>query len=102
VPFPDIVESIRPSVVGMGLLVDPRDPLSVVILGTGFLAETGEVVGVVFATRVKPHEVPLPGSKGPRKVATIPLPTGFGYAVPINRLREEPRARHRLPPVIHE
>ena len=92
-PFPDIVESIRPSVVGMGLLVDP---------GTGFLAETGEVVGVVFATRVKPHEVPLPRSKGPRKVATIPLPTGFGYAVPINRLREEPRARHRLPPVTHE
>lgn len=67
-----------------------------------FLAETGEVVGVVFAARVKPHEVPLPRSKGPRKVATIPLPTGFGYAVPINRLREETRARHRLPPVIHE
>jgi serine protease Do len=67
-----------------------------------FLAETGEVVGVVFAARVKPHEVPLPRSKGPRKVATIPLPTGFGYAVPINRFREEPRARHRLPPVIHE
>jgi S1-C subfamily serine protease len=67
-----------------------------------FLAATGEVVGVVFAARVKPHEVPLPRSKGPRKVATIPLPTGFGYAVPINRLREEPRARHRLPPVIHE
>lgn len=38
-PFPDIVESIRPSVVGMGLLADPRDPLSVIILGTGFLID---------------------------------------------------------------
>ena len=67
-----------------------------------FLAETGEIVGVVFAARVKPHEVSLPRNKGPRKVASIPLPTGFGYAVPINRLREQPPAQHRLPPVIHE
>lgn len=67
-----------------------------------FLAETGEVVGVVFAARVTPHEVALPRRKGPRKIATIPLPTGFGYAVPINRFREQPVAAHRLPPVIHE
>jgi S1-C subfamily serine protease len=67
-----------------------------------FLSETGEVVGVVFAARVKPHEVAVPRSKGPRMIATIPLPTGFGYAVPINRFREQPRAAHYLPPVIHE
>lgn len=67
-----------------------------------FLAESGEVVGVVFAARVKPHEIALPRNKGPRKTATIPLPTGFGYAVPINRFREQPQGVHRLPPVIHD
>jgi S1-C subfamily serine protease len=67
-----------------------------------FLAETGEIVGVVFAARVRPHEVSLPRNKGARRVASIPLPTGFGYAVPINRLREQPPAQHRSPPVIHE
>jgi S1-C subfamily serine protease len=67
-----------------------------------FVAETGEVVGVVFAARVEPHEVPLATPEGAQTVATIPLPTGFGYAVPINRYRQEPGRAHWLPPVIHE
>lgn len=67
-----------------------------------FVAETGEVVGVVFAARVHPHQVALPTPEGPEAVATIPLPTGFGYAVPINRYRQQPGRAHWLPPVIHE
>ena len=35
--FQDVVAKIKPSVVGMGLLVNRNDPLSVVIIGTGFL-----------------------------------------------------------------
>jgi S1-C subfamily serine protease len=67
-----------------------------------FLAETGEVVGVVFAARVAPHEVAIQTPEGPQTIATVPLPTGFGYAVPINRYREQPGRVHRMPPVIHD
>jgi S1-C subfamily serine protease len=67
-----------------------------------FLAETGEVVGVVFAARVVPHEVAVQTPEGPQTITTVPLPTGFGYAVPINRYREQPGRVHRMPPVIHD
>jgi S1-C subfamily serine protease len=67
-----------------------------------FKAETGEVVGVVFAARVRPHEVEIQTPQGVEHVATVPLPTGLGYAVPINRYHEQPRRSRHLPPVVHE
>lgn len=35
--FRDIVPTIRPAVVGLGLLADESDPFSIVIMGTGFI-----------------------------------------------------------------
>lgn len=67
-----------------------------------FRAETGEVVGVVFAAPIRPHDVILQTPQGPLPIASVPLPTGFGYAVPINRFRQEPPKVLHTRPVIHE
>ena len=66
-----------------------------------FVPESGEVVGVVFAARVRPETVRVPGSKGEEEVATVTLPTGLGYAVPSNRYREQPKPVTQLPDVYH-
>lgn len=66
-----------------------------------FLAETGEVVGVVFAAPVHRGEVMVETAAGRQAVATVDLPTGFGYAVPTARFRGQPRPVERLPDVIH-
>ena len=42
--FPDVLQLIKPSVVGLGLLADPNDPLSAVILGTGFIVDPSGLV----------------------------------------------------------
>lgn len=42
--FRDIVRSIKPAVVGLGMLADPADPLSVVIVGTGFIVDPGGLI----------------------------------------------------------
>jgi serine protease Do len=39
--FHEILQQIKPAVVGIGLLADPADPLSVVIQGTGFVVDPG-------------------------------------------------------------
>jgi S1-C subfamily serine protease len=64
-----------------------------------FLPDTGEVVGVVFAAPVRPVRVDAPDQGGEQEVATVRLPTGFGYAVPSNRYREQPPPVTRLPDV---
>jgi S1-C subfamily serine protease len=42
--FPDVLLRVKPAVVGIGLLADPSDPLSVVIRGTGFIVDTSGLV----------------------------------------------------------
>jgi hypothetical protein len=37
--FRDVVTHIKPAVVGMGMLADEHDPISVVIFGTGFIVD---------------------------------------------------------------
>jgi S1-C subfamily serine protease len=37
--FQDVVSKIKPAVVGLGLLTNPADPFSVVIIGTGFFVD---------------------------------------------------------------
>lgn len=65
-----------------------------------FMAGTGEVVGVVFAARIQNHPVTIETPQGPQAIASVPLPTGFGYAVPINRYRQQPVGVQRIPDVI--
>src|ERR1035438_5853893 len=38
-PFADVVTKVKPAVVGMGILRDPRDPFSAIIIGTGFFVD---------------------------------------------------------------
>ena len=66
-----------------------------------FIPESGEVIGVVFAMRIRSETVRLPGPNGDEEVAAITLPTGLGYAVPSNRYREQPEPVTRLPDVYH-
>ena len=66
-----------------------------------FLSETGEVIGVVFAAPVDPHFITIPTSDGQQQMEAIRLPTGFGYAVPSNRFRNQPPPVIRLPDVYH-
>jgi serine protease Do len=48
-----------------------------------FNIETGDVIGIVFAMRVRPEPVRLPQSDGSaEEIAAIALPAGLGYAVP--------------------
>jgi serine protease Do len=42
--FQDVLQRIKPAVVGIGLLADPSDPLSVVIRGTGFIVDPNGLV----------------------------------------------------------
>jgi S1-C subfamily serine protease len=64
-----------------------------------FRAANGDVVGVVFAARVHPGRVVVPAPEGSTQIATISLPTGFGYAVPSNRYLQKPEPPIRLPDV---
>lgn len=64
-----------------------------------FRADNGDVVGVVFAARVHPGRVAIPTPGGSTEIATISLPTGFGYAVPTNRFRQKPDPPITLPDV---
>jgi serine protease Do len=67
-----------------------------------FKADTGEVIGIVFAARVRPEPVRLPRPDGSvEEIAAIALPTGLGYAVPSNRYREKVRPVTKLPDVFH-
>jgi len=65
-----------------------------------FLAESGEVIGIVFAAPIEPADVIIPTPDGETHIATVSLPTGFGYAVPSNRYRSQPNPVQHLPDVI--
>src|ERR1700674_118426 len=67
-----------------------------------FLADTGEIVGVVFAAPYRPHPVTIAVNNGELQIDTVPLPTGFGYAVPIGRYQERVKPVQTLPDVIHQ
>lgn len=66
-----------------------------------FLADTGEIVGVVFAAPYEPHPIVLKVNNRELHIDTVPLPTGFGYAVPTKRYKEEAKPVRQLPDVIH-
>ena len=67
-----------------------------------FRAETGEVIGVVFAAPQRTGEVVIPGVfEGDEQLGSVYLPTGFGYAVPLSRYFGQPNAMRRLPDVFH-
>jgi len=67
-----------------------------------FRAETGEVIGVVFAMQQRPGDVVIPGPvHGDQQVGGVYLPTGFGYAVPSSRFFGQPKPATRLPDVFH-
>jgi S1-C subfamily serine protease len=67
-----------------------------------FQAETGAVIGVVFAAPERPGPVMVPGHvEGDEPIGTVYLPTGFGYAIPSNRYFEKPNPSRRLPDVYH-
>lgn len=67
-----------------------------------FNIETGEVVGIVFAMRVRPEPVQLPRPDGSmQEIAAVSLPTGLGYAIPSNRYREKVKPVSKLPDLIH-
>jgi S1-C subfamily serine protease len=42
--FPDVLQHVKSGVVGIGLLANPDDPLSVVIQGTGFIVDPSGLV----------------------------------------------------------
>jgi S1-C subfamily serine protease len=42
--FQEVLQRVKPGVVGIGLLADPNDPLSVVIRGTGFIVDASGLV----------------------------------------------------------
>jgi len=67
-----------------------------------FLAETGEIVGVVFAAPYEPHSITIAVNDNPVHVDTVPLPTGFGYAVPTKRYREQAKPVQTLSDIIHK
>jgi S1-C subfamily serine protease len=68
-----------------------------------FRAGTGEVIGIVFATPLRPEHVKIPLPDGTtEEVSTIALPTGFGYAIPSNRYREKVQRVTKLPDIVHE
>jgi serine protease Do len=67
-----------------------------------FNIETGEVIGIVFAARMRPEPVRLPRPDGSiEEIAAVALPTGLGYAIPSNRYRERVKPVTKLPDVIH-
>lgn len=65
-----------------------------------FLAHTGEIVGVVFAAPYKPHPIKIAVNNSELHLDTVPLPTGFGYAIPTQRYAERAEPVERLPDVI--
>ncbi len=67
-----------------------------------FMADTGEIVGVVFAAPYRPHPVTIAVNNSELQIDTVPLPTGFGYAVPIGRYKERVKPVQTLPDVIHQ
>jgi len=66
-----------------------------------FTAESGDIIGVVFAAPVATGMVTIPVGNEQRPIATVALPTGFGYAVPSRRFLEEPKPIQNLPDLIH-
>jgi len=66
-----------------------------------FTADTGELVGIVFAAPMNTGHVALPVGGGQENIATIALPTGFGYAIPSNRYQNKPKPVTKLPDVYH-
>jgi S1-C subfamily serine protease len=67
-----------------------------------FLADSGDVVGVVFAAPMDVGHVSIPAKDGDQQIATVHLPTGFGYAIPSRRYLTQPKPAVRLPDVIHK
>jgi S1-C subfamily serine protease len=67
-----------------------------------FLADTGEIVGVVFAAPYQPHRISIGVNNSKLHIDTVPLPTGFGYAVPTKRYSERAKPIQALPDVIHK
>jgi S1-C subfamily serine protease len=68
-----------------------------------FRADNGDVVGIIFAAPIHHGQVAIPNPKGEEEhIATVALPTGFGYAIPSNRYHQRPKAAVRLPDVIHK
>ena len=67
-----------------------------------FLADTGEIVGVVFAAPYRPHPVTIAVNNRELQIDTVPLPTGFGYAVPVGRYQGRVKPVQALPDVIHQ
>jgi S1-C subfamily serine protease len=67
-----------------------------------FKADTGEVVGVVFAARIDPLVLTVPSGDKTIELETVPLPTGFGYAVPSARYPTKPKAVQELRNVNHD
>ena len=65
-----------------------------------FLADNGDVVGVVFAAPLETGFVTIPLKGGEERIATVALPTGFGYAVPSKRYLSQPDPVIKLPDVI--
>jgi S1-C subfamily serine protease len=67
-----------------------------------FRAETGDVIGIVFAAPQQSGEVVIPGIfEGDNLIGNVYLATGFGYAVPSSRYFEQPNPTRRLPDVFH-
>jgi S1-C subfamily serine protease len=107
--FQDILERVKPSVVGIGLLANPADPLSVVILGTGFVVDPdglimtnrhvaellmGEREGVIGLRNAIARAVMFVERSQPHRVAGRELTQAYGMApVPIVAVRMPPGAR---------
>src|SRR5579864_7083036 len=62
-----------------------------------FFADTGEIVGVVFAAPYKPHPISIAVNDNKLQIDTVPLPTGFGYAIPTRRYKERVKPIQTLP-----
>ncbi len=67
-----------------------------------FRADNGEVIGIVFAAPIHHGHVVIPNPKGEERIATVALPTGFGYAIPSNRYHQKPKPSITLPDVYHK
>ena len=67
-----------------------------------FRADTGAVIGIVFAAPERSERVVISGAHGSDEaVGIVYLPTGFGYAIPSNRYFERPKPSMRLPDIYH-
>jgi S1-C subfamily serine protease len=66
-----------------------------------FLAESGDIVGIVFAAPMHIGVVTRGNDDGAEEIGTVTLPTGFGFAIPSNRYNESPKPTKRLPDLIH-